>query len=188
MNLLVTGIAVWCVVHLLPSVMPAKREKLIARLGNNAYRGLFSIIILASLVVIVLGWRAATPSAIYAPPLQGSPIVALLVFLAFVLFVAARAKTNLKRILRHPQLTGVIVWSAAHLLANGDSRSVALFGGLGVWALVEIALINRRDGAWEKPAAAPARSDANVILIAAIAFAVLLYFHEVLFGVAPIAR
>ena len=188
MSLLVTGIAVWCVVHLFPSIMPATREKLVAQLGSNAYRGLFSLIILASLVIIVLGWRSATPAAVYAPPLQGSPIVALLMYLAFVLFVAARAKTNLKRALRHPQLTGVVVWSVAHLLANGDSRSVALFASLGVWAVLEIVLINRRDGVWEKPVASPARSDANVVLIAAIAFAVIFYFHEVLFGVSPIAR
>ena len=56
MNLLITGIAVWCAVHLFPSVMPAKREALITRLGNNAYRGLFALVILASLVTIVLGW------------------------------------------------------------------------------------------------------------------------------------
>ena len=188
MNLLVTGIAVWCIVHLFPSVMPAKREALIGRLGENVYRGLFAMIILASLACIVLGWRSAIPSAVYAPPLQGSLVVTLLVFIAFVLFVAARASTNLKRFLRHPQLTGVIAWSVTHLLANGDSRSVALFCSLGVWAILEIVLISRRDGAWEKPAAMPVKSDIIVIVIAAVAFAVIFYFHELLFGVSPIAR
>ena len=188
MNLLITGIAVWCVVHLFPSALPAKREALIARLGNNAYRGLFALVILASLVTIVLGWRSATPAAVYAPLLQGGPIVSVLVFLAFVLFVAARARTNLKRLLRHPQLTGVIVWSAAHLLANGDTRSIALFGSLGVWAVLEIFMINRRDGAWEKPGAVAVTSDFAVVAIAAVAFAVIYYFHAALFGVSPIAR
>ena len=188
MNLLITGIAVWCVVHLFPSVMPAKREALIGRLGENVYRGLFALIILASLVLIVLGWRSATPAAVFAPPLQGGPIVAGLVFLAFVLFVAARARTNLKRVLRHPQLTGVFVWSVAHLLANGDSRSIALFCSFGIWAVLEIVLINRRDGAWIKPEAVPIQSDFTVVIIAAVAYAVLFYFHEALFGVSPIAR
>jgi len=188
MDLLITGIAVWCIVHLFPSVLPAKREALIARLGENPYRGLFALIILASLVTIVLGWRAATPVAVFAPPLLGSPIVSVLVYVAFLLFVAARAKTNLKRFLRHPQLTGVIVWSIAHLLANGDSRSLALFGSLGVWAVLEILMINRRDGVWQKPAAMPLKSDIVVILIAAVAFAVIFYFHGALFGVSPMAR
>ena len=188
MNLLITGIAIWCVVHLFPSVMPAKREALISRLGSNLYRGLFALVILASLVTIVFGWRSATPTAVYAPPLQGSPIISVLVFLAFALFVAARAPTNLKRFLRHPQLTGVIVWAAAHLLANGDTRSIALFGSLGVWAVVEILLINRRDGAWDRPGAVAVKSDATVVAIAAVAFAVFFYFHPALFGVSPIAR
>ena len=188
MNLLITGIAVWCAVHLFPSVMPAKREALITRLGNNAYRGLFALVILASLVTIVLGWRSATPAAVYAPPLQGSPIVTVLVFLAFVLFVAARARTNLKRFLRHPQLTGVVIWSAAHLLANGDTRSILLFGGLGAWAVLEIFLINRRDGAWDRPGAVAIKSDVTVVVIAAVAFTVIFYFHAALFGVSPMSR
>lgn len=188
MSLLITGIVAWCVVHLFPSVMPAQRAALVARLGNNAYRGLIALLILGSLVVIVFGWRSSTPTPLYAPPLLGSHLVTILMFLAFVLFVAAQSRTNIKRLLRHPQLTGVIVWSIAHLLASGDSRSVALFGGLGVWALLEIVLINRRDGDWEKPAAAHASADITVAIIAAVAFAVILYFHELLFGVAPIVR
>ena len=188
MNLLITGIAVWCIAHLFPSVLPAKREALIARLGNNPYRGLFALVILASLVTIVLGWRSATPAAVYAPPMQGSPIISVLVFLAFVLFVAARARTNLKRLLRHPQLTAVIVWSAAHLLANGDTRSIALFGSLGIWAVLEIVLINRRDGPREKPGAVAITSDLVVVAIAAVAFAVIFYFHAALFGVSPVVR
>ena len=35
----VTGIAVWAVVHLLPSVAPTARGHLIERLGTNVYRG-----------------------------------------------------------------------------------------------------------------------------------------------------
>ena len=42
---------------------------------------------------------------------------------------------NVKRLLRHPQLTGVALWGIGHLLANGESRSIILFGGLGAWAI-----------------------------------------------------
>ena len=43
----------------------------------------------------------------------------------------------------------------SHLLANGDGRSIVLFGGLGLWAVVAIVAINRRDGAWQKPEPQP---------------------------------
>ena len=183
MNLLIAGIVAWSVVHLFPALAPSKRDRLVSRLGNNAYRGLFALLIIGSLVVIVIGWKSATPSAVYVPPLVGSPVVAALVLIAFVLFVAAQSRTNIKRLLRHPQLTGIVAWSVAHLLANGDSRSVALFGGLGVWAVLEIALINRRDGARDKPASVSPVLDVRVVIIAAVAYAVFVYFHELLFGV-----
>jgi uncharacterized membrane protein len=97
---------------------------------------------------------------------------------------AANAPTNLKRRLRHPMLTGVVVWSVAHLLANGDSRSTILFGGLGIWAVTAIFTINRRDGDWERPEPVPAAKDIVLVAIGAALTAVVAYFHEYLSGVA----
>ena len=34
----------------------------------------------------------------------------------------------IKRVLRHPQLKGLGLWSAGHLCLNGDSKSLLLFG------------------------------------------------------------
>jgi uncharacterized membrane protein len=186
MGLLIAGLVLWSIVHLYPSLASQSRDGLVARLGNNAYRGVFAFLILTALAMIVFGWKSAVPSAVYAPPLPGSPVVSALMLAAFILFVAAQAKTNIKRVLRHPQLTGLVVWAAAHLLANGDSRSIVLFGGLGLWGLLAIILINRRDGDWQKPDAAPLSSDLKVLFISAVAFGVVLYFHQWLFGVTPI--
>lgn len=38
----------------------------------------------------------------------------------------------------------------AHLLINGDLPSFVLFGGLLIWALAEIVVINR-DSSWTRP-------------------------------------
>lgn len=187
MDLLIAGVAVWSVVHLFPSMASKRRNALQEGMGENAYRGVFALVIIGSIVMMVVGWKSASPAAAYAPPLAGSPIVTALMLVAFVLFISARAPTNIKRFLRHPQLTSVIVWAAAHLLANGDSRSLTLFGTLGVWAVLEILFINRRDGAWQKPAPSPLKADAITVVIAAVAFGIVLYFHGRLFGVAPIA-
>ena len=185
MALLIFGLLLFTLVHLMPAAFGTLRGSLIARLGENAYRGIFSLVIVIALVLIVIGWRSATPAAVYSPPLQGGPVTSVLVLLAFILFVAARSGSNIKRVVRHPQMLAVILWSAAHLLANGDSRSLALFGGLGVWAIIEILLCNRRDGAWQKPDRVPAKVDVITALIGGIAFALLGYFHQALFGVAP---
>jgi uncharacterized membrane protein len=185
MALLIFGLLLFTLVHLTPAAFRTAREALIARLGENPYRGLFSLIVIASLVLIVLGWRSATPSVVYSPPLSGGPITSVLVFAAFVLFVATRSGSNIRRFVRHPQMSSVILWSAAHLLANGDSRSVALFGGLGVWAVVVILLCNRRDGEWRKPDRVAPRIDVVTVVIGSAAFGLVGYFHQALFGGAP---
>ena len=147
MTLLIFGLLLWVLVHLFPALATVRRDNLIARMGSNAYRALFAILIIIALAMIVSGWKSVTPVFVYSPPLAGSPVVAMLVGAAFVLFIAAQARTNIKRLIRHPQLTGLVLWAVAHLLANGDSRSVALFLGFAAWGLLEIVAINRRDGA-----------------------------------------
>ena len=188
MNLLIFGILLWSLIHLFPSAMHDTRSKFVTRIGNNAYRGLFSLLIAASLLMIIFGWKSATPSALYAPPLFGSILPSILLLIAFILFVAAQTHTNIKRFVRHPQLTGVVLWGLAHLLTNGDSRSVTLFGGMTLWALVTMVLCGRRDGPWQKPGPVALSSDIVTVVIGAIAFGVLLYAHQFLFGVAPIVK
>ena len=90
----------------------------------------------------------------------------------------------IKQILRHPQLTGVLIWAAAHLMMNGDSRSLVLFGGLGSWALLEIIFINRRDGAWVKPEVPGIGQEIKILAISLVAFLALMFGHPWFAGVA----
>ena len=185
MALLIAGLLLFTLAHLLPAASPGTRDNLAARFGDNAYRGLFSAVILASLVMMVFGWKAATPAAIYVPPFGGGPIISAVIFFAFVLFVTSKARTNYRRFVRHPQMMAVVLWSVAHLLVNGDSRSVVLFGGLAVWSVAEIVLCNKRDGVWKKPDVVPFSADMIVAVIAGVAFAIFFYLHKALFGVLP---
>jgi uncharacterized membrane protein len=182
MSLLIVGVFVWSLTHLFPAVLPGPRQNLERKLGENPYRGLFSLFIIGGLIMIVLGWKSATPSAVYAPPLASGPVSSALVLIGFVLFFASQAPGNIKRFIRHPQMTGTILWGVSHLLTNGDTRSVTLFGGLTVWAVLEIVMINRRDGQWKKPVPAAIGFDVIPMIIGAVTFAVVLYFHGSLFG------
>jgi uncharacterized membrane protein len=111
----------------------------------------------------------------------------VLVLIGLILFFASQAPGNIKRFIRHPQMTGTILWGVAHLLTNGDTRSVTLFGGLTVWAVLEIVMINRRDGQWQRPGPAAIKFDVIPVIIGSVIFAVVLYFHGSLFGVSPLA-
>jgi uncharacterized membrane protein len=149
--MLLAGVLLWSVLHVLPAAMRGPRQSLIDRLGEGGYKGLFSILMLAAVALMVFGWRGASPQHVYMPPQALKPVAIGLTVLGFVLMAAANHPTRIGRVVRHPQLTGVLLWAVAHLLANGDSRSLLLFGGLGAWCVLEILLINRRDGARVKP-------------------------------------
>jgi uncharacterized membrane protein len=186
MALLLAGIILFCLVHLFPALAPALRDNLVSRLGENPYKGVFSLLILAGLVMIVFGWKATTPGPLYVPPLAPGVLPSLLVFAGLVLFFASQLKGFMKRTLRHPQMIGTLLWAGSHLLTNGDTRAVTLFGSLAVWALLEIVLCNRRDGPREELPAASVRADVIAVIIGGVAFAVIGHFHLRLFGVAPI--
>ena len=55
MALLIGGLALFIVVHLVPT-RPSLRAGLVGRLGPGLYRGLFSLVSIAGLVLIVLGY------------------------------------------------------------------------------------------------------------------------------------
>jgi len=181
---LLIGVLLWSCAHLFPSAGASTRARLIERVGEGPYMGGFALTILVSVALMVLGWRSAVPAFVYAPPAWGATAALPLMFAALLSFAASGAPSNIKRVLRHPQLSGVAAWAAAHLLANGDQRSLVLFGGLGVWAILAMLSINRRDGAWERPDPAPMTAEVRPMLAAIVIFAVLFFAHPYVAGVA----
>ena len=185
MLLLAMGVLLWSVMHFLPALDVGFRRNLIAKIGENAYKGLFAVMMIVSIVLMVRGWKSTLPQAVYLPPDWGRHATALFMLLGLILFVASTLPNNIRRVIRHPQLTGVIFWSVGHLISNGDSRSLVLFGGIGIWAVIEILLINRRDPQWIKPQPVPFAKNAVLVGVAVVAYLVLMFVHEWLFGVSP---
>jgi uncharacterized membrane protein len=184
MELLISGLLIWSVVHLIPSLAPAVKQKCIGLLGETGYKLSFTALLLISLALIVFGWRSSVPSFLYQLPGFVRHIGMLLVLIAFILLGAAQYPSRIKNFIRHPQLTGVMVWALAHLLMNGDSRSVLLFGGMGIWATLEIVLINRRDGEWVKKPAPGWGREIKGLVISFVIFAVVVMLHPYMTGVA----
>jgi len=76
-------------------------------------------------------------------------------------------------------LTGVAVWGIGHLLANGDIRSVILFGGMTIWAIVSMITISRNEGAWVKPAEVAGVKREGILLgITVVVYLVLFVSHR----------
>ena len=100
-----------------------QRAALIARVGEGAYKGLYSLMSMAGIVLIAVGYgqyRAAGYIPVWDPPVWTRHLALLLVWLAFICFAAAYLPGRIKARLKHPMLAGVKIWALAHLLANGD--------------------------------------------------------------------
>ncbi len=182
MVLLVLGVLVWSAVHLSPALAPQRKQALWDRLGEGPYMGLFSLGVLAGLGLMIMGWRGTQPELVYLPdPALRMPALGLTV-LGFLLIGFTKSPGRIKRVVRHSQLTGVGLWAIAHLLLNGDSRSLVLFGGLLIWCVLEIVLISRREGEWVKPDAPPLAQELVGISIGLVMMAVFIFAHPWLAG------
>lgn len=173
--LLIAGVALWAGAHLFKRLAPARR----AALGDKG-RGPVALAILASLVLMIVGYRMAD-GAIYwgrSPAMVG--INNLLMLLSVYLFAAAGAKTALARRMRHPMLTAVKVWALAHLLVNGDIPSFVLFGGLLAWAVSEVIVINRAARDWTPPPPAPLRKEISAVVMTLVIYAIAVAIHYAL--------
>jgi hypothetical protein len=126
---------------------------------------------------MVWGYRRAALEPIYTPPAWGWHLNNLLMLGAVALLGMGQSKGRARSWLRHPMLTGVAVWALAHLLVNGDLASVVLFGGLGLWAVAEMGLINAAAPAWVRPEPGPWTGDLRLALIAVAAYALIGLIH-----------
>ena len=183
MNLLIFGIVVWSLIHFIPAVAFNFRSGLVQRLGPAVYKGIFGLTAIGALLCVIHGWKAASVVPVFKPPAWGPYVTLVMTFLAFVLLFAPYMENSYRRVLRHPQLAGVYLWGLGHLFSNGEARALILFVGFAVWALLETQLINRRDGAWTKPAPASLMSNVRLVLTGTGFFAIVMYLHSWLFGV-----
>ena len=168
------------------------RAKLIGRLGENGYKIAYSLLSLLGLLLIGIGYDQYRESGyvqLWDPPVWTRHLALILVWFAFVAFVAAYLPGRIKGALKHPMMVGIKVWALAHLLANGDLGSMLLFGSLLVWAVFARISVKRRSvaAAHGGPLAAPAgfRNDALALAIGTAAFLVFaIWLHPRLIGVA----
>jgi len=186
--ILVVGLAVFLGVHSLVPQRPA-RAAAIARLGEWPYKALFSLLSLAGLVLIGVGfarYRASGLIELWSPPTWTRHIAVALMWPAFICITAAYVPGNLRSALRHPMLVGVKLWALAHLIANGDLGSIVLFGALLAWAVYDRVSLKYRSDAGAPPIPAGGRrNDIIAIVVGTILYLAFgLVFHPLWIGVA----
>jgi len=121
----------------------------------------------------------------------------------------AQPPRGIQRITRHPMLWSFALWAAVHIIGNGDSAAIVFFGAFLVTSLagmpsIDTKLARRNPATWRELAAATSIVPFAAIaqgrnrfvpgeigwlppVIGVVAWAVVLYLHPWLFGVAPVA-
>ncbi|MEO8011710.1 MAG: NnrU family protein [Dokdonella sp.] len=148
MAILILGLLIFLGAHSTRVFADGWRTQMIARVGANGWKGIYSIASIVGFVLIVWGFglARAQPVLLYVPPMALKHINALFSLLAFVLLAAAYVPRNhLKAAIGHPMVVAVKVWSFGHLLAVGWLHDVVLFGAFFVWAVMLFAASRRRD-------------------------------------------
>jgi uncharacterized membrane protein len=191
MTALVAGLVLFLGMHSVRIFADRWRSDMIARLGLMRWKGAYSLVSLAGLVLIVWGYGQARldPVVIWTPPPWTRHLATLLVLPAFILIVAGNLPgTKMKAALGHPMVLGTKVWALAHLLSNGTLADVALFGSFLAWAIADFASARRRDRlAGTVYPAGTIRRDALAIVVGSLAWAVFGYWlHGPLIGVRPL--
>jgi uncharacterized membrane protein len=187
--LLIGGLILFIGVHVVPS-SARLRAALAARLGESGYKILFSLVSAVGLVLAAIGYGQAPRDQIFEPSQTARTFLPVAMAIAFVLVVVANVPGRMRRLLRHPMLAGVLIWSALHLLANGDLASNLLFGAFALWAVFAILSAEYRG---KRPAIADGKPgnpafDLAGAVVGLLAFWLVLHFHADLFGVAAVRR
>ena len=190
MELLVIGLVLFLGAHTFSTLRTA-RATAIGRLGEGPYKGLYSLVSAAGLLLMIWGfgrYRSAGYIEVWNPPFAVfHPIALVLLWFAFVALVAAYAPPGrIKGLLRHPMLAAVKAWALAHLLVNGDLGSMLLFGALLAWAVYDRIAVKRRGDLGAPPVARFGRNDLVVVALGTVAWLVVMWLHEWLIGVAAV--
>lgn len=157
--------------HSIPAI-PAVRSGIIRRTGRPLYFAVYS-----ALSVIALVWVFSAAFALdYIPLWDFQPWHGVITFvlapLGLFLVLAGLLSSNplsvavfsagqpdaITTFTRHPVLWGFALWALGHIAANGDLRSILLFGGFAAFALGTVPMVEKRakrrlGASWEETAA-----------------------------------
>ncbi len=190
MTALILGLVIFLGAHSVRIVAEPWRNAMRTKLGENGWKGLYSVVSLAGFVLLVWGYGQARldPVPLWAPMLWARHLAALLTLVSFVLLAAAYVPGNgIKAKVHHPMVLGVKVWAFAHLLANHTLADLLLFGGFLVWAVLDFRSSRQRDRA-AGTVYPPGSAGKTVVTVVAgvAAWAVFAFWaHGALIGVRP---
>ena len=188
---LLLGLLVFLGVHSVRIVADRWRTRASERMGPLAWKAVYSLLSVASLVLIVWGFGQVRqmPIQLWNPPFVLRHAASVVNLAAFILLAAAYVPGNrIKARVHHPMVQGVVLWSIGHLMANGNLGQVVLFGSFLLWGVLDWRAATRRDqhvGA-VYPSGTVGATGLTVVLGVSGWMVFTLWLHGVLIGVRPL--
>jgi uncharacterized membrane protein len=148
MVILVLGLVIFLGLHSTRVFAESLRANAIARLGEGAWKGTYSLLSIIGFFLIVLGFAQARWNVVelWTPPVWTRQTTILLMLFSAILMAAyIFKKSHIAVAARHPMLWSVAIWAAGHLLSNGSSADLVLFGAFFVWAVADLRSSYARD-------------------------------------------
>lgn len=133
------------------------RAPLVGLLGETGFRGLYSLIALASLIWVAFAYRAAPVTVLWPHaealrwPVHGVMLLAAVLFAGsfagnpYVKMMTTGLQSTpqpsgVYAITRHPMMWAFGLWALAHMATSGDVPTVLLGAGIALLALLGAAL------------------------------------------------
>jgi uncharacterized membrane protein len=186
---LIAGLIIFFASHSISIINDAWRHRVAARIGEGPWKGAYSIMSIIGVVLIIWGYGIArqTPEILYQLPHWLRHVAMVLMVPVFPLLLAAYLPGRIKTATKHPMLVGVKLWALAHLLVNGTSADVLLFGSFLAWAVIDRISLNLR-APLPTPSAAPGKHNDIIAIVGGLVlyFAFVFGLHNWLIGVAPL--
>lgn len=177
----IVGLLVFLGVHSIAIVAPGWRDATAARMGERPWKGLYSLVSIASFVLLIWGYGIARmdPVVLYTPPAWTRWATAVLMLPVFPLLLAAYLPGRIKATLKHPMLAAVKFWALAHLLSNGTLADLLLFGGFLAWAIADRISFKRREQRTIRTAPPKPWNDAIAVIVGLALYFVFMHWLHV---------
>ncbi len=216
----IAALAVFVLAHSLPNAT-GMRAALISRFGRKTYIIFYSMLSIALLAWLITAALRAPYYDLWQPGMMTAIVPLIAMLLSSILLTSAALRPNplsiafvtkplvtgegILALLRHPLLWALFLWAASHAIANGDLVSLILFGGLALFALSGMTVMQRRarrtmpNEAYDKAMAQTCgpvkgqimRAFGKTMLIeiatGVLLYIILLHSHEPVIGVDPLA-
>lgn len=187
MTTLIIGMAIFFGIHVLTAT--PLRAAMVGMVGEKPYKRIFSVLSLVGLGLMIWGFgmsRYGPDSAriVFNPPEWGLYATAAFTLVGMIALGSRGGRSHIQLIFRQSMAVGIALWAIGHLFSNGNLNEVTLFGGFLAYAIFDFVVSTFKG---KSPSYQPRlKGDIIAVIIGVVIFALFLFFHFNLFGVAVV--